>query len=78
MSLITVIFDPDEPNARIADSLHGTGSFNYQLPHSSFHALWLFYLLPQPLSEQAKGVDFLEPLNPLLSEEDHENFSISI
>ena len=71
MSFIIVIFNPDEPSALIADSLPAPGPF---IITSTFFIPCSIAFLPasSAASCAAKGVDFLEPLNPLLPEEDHE------
>ena len=71
MSLITVIFNPVEPNALIADSLPLPGPFiTISICFIPFSIA--FFPASSAASCAAKGVDFLEPLNPLLPEDDHE------
>ena len=71
MSLITVIFKPVEPNALIADSLPLPGPFiTISICFIPFSIA--FFPASSAASCAAKGVDFLEPLNPLLPEDDQE------
>ena len=66
-----VIFKPVEPKALIADSLPFPGPFImisiFFIPCSI-----AFFPLPQQQVAQQKGADFLEPLKPLLPDDDHD------
>ena len=71
ISLITVIFNPVEPNALIADSLPLPGPLiTISICFMPFSIA--FFPASSAASCAAKGVDFLEPLNPLLPDDDHE------
>ena len=66
-----VIFKPVEPKALIADSLPFPGPFImisiFFIPCSI-----AFFPASSAASCAAKGVDFLEPLKPLLPDDDHD------
>ena len=71
ISFITVIFSPVDPRALIADSLPFPGPFittsTCFMPCSI-----AFFPASSAASCAAKGVDFRDPLNPLLPEDDQE------
>ena len=71
MSLIIVTFKPEEPRALMADSLPEPGPFiitsTFFIPCSI-----AFFPASSAASWAANGVDFLEPLNPLLPDEDQD------
>ena len=71
ISFITVIFNPVDPKALIADSLPFPGPFittsTCFMPCSI-----AFFPASSAASCAAKGVDFREPLNPLLPDDDQE------
>ena len=71
ISLITVIFNPVDPKALIADSLPLPGPL---ITTSTCFIPCSMAFLPasSAASCAANGVDFLEPLNPLLPDEDQE------
>ena len=71
ISLMTVIVNPVDPNALIADSLPLPGPLiTISICFIPFSIA--FFPASSAASWAAKGVDFLEPLNPLLPEDDHE------
>ena len=68
---MTVIVKPVDPNALIADSLPLPGPLiTISMCFIPFSIA--FFPASSAASCAAKGVDFLEPLNPLLPEDDHE------
>ena len=71
MSLITVIFSPVVPRALIADSLPLPGPL--MTTSTCFMPCSIaFFPASSAASCAAKGVDFREPLNPLLPDDDQE------
>ena len=71
MSFITVIFNPVDPKALIADSRPLPGPF-ITTSTCFIPCSMAFFPASSAANWAANGVDFLEPLNPLFPEEDHE------